>query len=101
MNIYNQAIKINPNDSFAYKQRGISRSNLGDEQGAILDFNQAIKINPNDSFAYNWRGTSRSHLGDKQGAIDDYNQAANFLLQQGDMKNYLEVLENIKRIQGR
>ncbi|WP_420885114.1 tetratricopeptide repeat protein [Aphanizomenon flos-aquae] len=32
MNIYNQAIKINPNDSFAYKQRGISRSNLGDEQ---------------------------------------------------------------------
>ena len=72
-----------------------------DYEGAILDLTQAIKIDPNYADAYGFRGMSRSKLGDEQGAILDFNQAANFFLQQGNMKNYLEVLENIKRIQGR
>ena len=98
---FTQAIKINPNDSDIYRGRGISRSELGDKQGAIVDFTQAIKINPNDAMSYSWRGMFRSELGDKQGAIADYNQAANFFLEQGDMEIYLQILQNIRRIQGR
>ncbi|MDD1437760.1 tetratricopeptide repeat protein, partial [Dolichospermum sp. ST_sed10] len=74
---------------------------LGDKQGAIQDYNLAIKINPNLAEAYIGRGIVRSELGDNQGAIDDYNQAANFYLQKQDMENYLKVLQNISRIQGR
>ncbi len=72
---YNQAIKINPNYTDAYKNRGIARSDLGDKKGAIEDYNQAIKINPNFDKAYNNRGIARSALGDKKGAIEDLNQA--------------------------
>jgi len=66
---------INPNDALAYGNRGITRSELGDKQGAIDDYTQAIKINPNYADAYYNRGNTHSELGNKQGAIDDYTQA--------------------------
>jgi tetratricopeptide (TPR) repeat protein len=72
---YNQAIKLDPNYTDAYYNRGLVRSELGDKQGAITDFNQAIKINPNGAEVYLNRGVVRSELGDQQGAITDYTQA--------------------------
>ncbi|OSO87561.1 hypothetical protein B7O87_14905 [Cylindrospermopsis raciborskii CENA303] len=72
---YNQDIKINPNDPEYYYNRGNTRSDLGDKQGAIADYNQAITLDPNYANSYNNRGNARRDLGDKQGAIADYNQA--------------------------
>ncbi|NLQ05919.1 tetratricopeptide repeat protein [Cylindrospermopsis raciborskii MVCC19] len=71
---YNQDIKINPNDPEYYYNRGNTRSDLGDKQGAIDDYTQVIKLNPNSAYAYILRGNVRSALGDKQGATDDYIQ---------------------------
>ncbi|MEH2413053.1 tetratricopeptide repeat protein, partial [Nostoc sp.] len=59
----------------AYINSGVTRYNLGDNQGAIDDYNQALLINPYYADAYCNRGAARYKLGDKQGAIDDYNQA--------------------------
>jgi tetratricopeptide (TPR) repeat protein len=72
---YNQAIKLDPNYTEAYINRGTARSDLGDQQGAVADFNQAIKINPNLAEAYYNRGFIRIELGDQQGAVADFNQA--------------------------
>ena len=48
---YNEAIRINPNDSDAYYNRGIVKEVLGDKQGAIADYNEAIRINPNGHYS--------------------------------------------------
>jgi tetratricopeptide (TPR) repeat protein len=72
---YNQALRINPNYTQAYNNRGSARYSLGDKQGAITDFNQALQINPNLANAYYNRGVARYDLGDNQGAIADYDQA--------------------------
>lgn len=70
-----EAIRLNPNYTLAYVNRGNARYDSGDKQGAIADYNSAIRINPNDVTAYNNRGLTRSSLGDKKGAISDYNSA--------------------------
>jgi tetratricopeptide (TPR) repeat protein len=74
---WTQAININPNYAGAYNNRGITRSELGDNQSAIDDFTQAININPNCADAYCNRGNAHSELGDNQSAIDDFTQAIN------------------------
>ncbi|MEY3334087.1 MAG: hypothetical protein RLZZ176_2390, partial [Cyanobacteriota bacterium] len=72
---YTQVLELKPNHEYAYNNRGVARSELGDKQGAIEDYTQATRINPNYALAYNNRGVARSKLGDKQGAIEDYTQA--------------------------
>jgi tetratricopeptide (TPR) repeat protein len=54
--------------------RGIAKFELGDKQGAILDYNRAITIDPQDAFAYYNRGVAKFELGDKQGAILDFDR---------------------------
>ncbi|MES1026073.1 tetratricopeptide repeat protein [Gloeocapsa sp. BRSZ] len=72
---YTQAIKLDPNHTDAYNDRGLARLALGDPQGAIADYTQAIKINPRHAQIYNNRGTARLAVQDLQGAIADYTQA--------------------------
>ncbi|MBD2691006.1 tetratricopeptide repeat protein [Anabaena catenula] len=67
--------KIAPDDAIAYKNRGDTRSDLGDFEGAISDYTQAIQINSNYTDAYYNRGNFHSDLGDFEGAISDYTQA--------------------------
>ena len=72
---YDEAIRLNPNNSEALLYRGATYNALGDKQGAIEDYNQVLKINSNYVEAYINRGIVRDDLGDKQGAIDDFNLA--------------------------
>lgn len=41
---FNQAIHINPNDAIAHYYRGISRTEIGDKQGATEDYRKAADI---------------------------------------------------------
>lgn len=95
---YTQALQIKPNYAEAYFQRGKTRYNLGDTQGAIEDFNQAIKINPNYAEAYGNRGIALSANVNKISAIEDLLKAANLYLDQGSMEKYQKALELIKKI---
>jgi len=72
---YTEAIRLNPNYTAAYKDRGVTYFRLKERRLAITDFNQAIKLNSNDAEIYNHRGITRYEIGDKQGAIRDYSQA--------------------------
>jgi len=72
---FQEAISLRPDYALAYNDRGVAKSNLGDQEEAIADYNQAIDLSPDYANAYNNRGNAKSDLGDKQGAINDYSQA--------------------------
>ena len=95
---YDQALKLKPDYSIAYNNRGISRSNLGDKKGAIEDYDQALKLKPEFVEAYFNRGNIRSNLKDKKGAIEDYQKAADLYQTQGKMKDYQDILNQIKKL---
>jgi tetratricopeptide (TPR) repeat protein len=69
-----QTIKIVPDDAVGYKNRGNTRLEFGDYEGAIADYNQAIKINSNYTDAYYNRGNAYSDLGKYDLAIADFSQ---------------------------
>jgi len=58
INYYNKVINRNPDDAFAYNNRGTIYNKLGQHQLAIEDYNQAIRLNPDYSLAYSNRGVA-------------------------------------------
>ena len=72
---FNKAIKINPNYSEAYNNKGIYNAKLNMYKEAIKNYNKAIKLNQNLSEAYNNRGISKAKLNMYEEAIKDYNKA--------------------------
>lgn len=71
----NQAIKLDPDDAFAYYFRASMKDDLGDKEGAVADYDKAILLNPDYAEAYNNRGFTKEDLGNKMGALADYNKA--------------------------
>ena len=72
---YDEAIRLNPNDAIAYKNRGTAYRNLGQFERAIEDYAEAIRLNPNDAIAYYSRGTDYCNLGQFERGIKDYTEA--------------------------
>lgn len=72
---YTSIINSNPKKSTAYFNRGLLRSQAGDQHVAIYDYNKAIEINPNYAEAYLSRGNSKFKLGDKKSAYADWSKA--------------------------
>jgi tetratricopeptide (TPR) repeat protein len=70
-----EKISRNPNDAYAYYNRGYAKGELSDYQGAIADYTKGIEINPNDAEVYYNRGNAKINLSDYQGAIADYTKA--------------------------
>jgi tetratricopeptide (TPR) repeat protein len=59
-----------------YLNKGISKQNLNDYQGAIVEYTKAIKLNTNYAKAYNNRGVLKFYfLKDKLGACEDARKA--------------------------
>jgi len=71
----NNAIKLQPDSSEAYVNRGVAYGNLGQHQRAIEDYNKAIRLKPDSAAAYYNRGIAYADLGQHQRAIEDDNQA--------------------------
>jgi len=71
----NQIIKLNPQNSLAYNQRGDAFYRLGDYEKAQADSSKAIALNPQDANAYYDRGFAGFGLGKYKEAIADYTQA--------------------------
>jgi protein O-mannosyl-transferase len=71
---YKQAIRITPDYSLPFNNRGNAFLKSGQYQHAIEDYNEAIRLKPDYAEAYNNRGTSYDNLGQYQRAIEDYNE---------------------------
>jgi tetratricopeptide (TPR) repeat protein len=74
---YNQAIGQAPNNSEAYKNRGILKYRyLNDIPGAMADYTKAIELNPRSAYAYDHRGYLQANrLNDISAALTDFNKA--------------------------
>ncbi len=70
-----EAIRLKPDFSEAFYNRGLARHTKGDLAGAIQDYTEAIRLNPADDNALTNRGNARSQAGDVAGAIADYTEA--------------------------
>jgi tetratricopeptide (TPR) repeat protein len=93
--VLSQASESIPHDAVAYKNRGNTRYEKEDYQGAIEDFTQAIKLNSNDADVYYIRGNARYHLGDKHEALEDFRKAADFYWKEGKLAEHNDVRDKI------
>ena len=79
---FNEAIRLNPNDSDNYRELGIACYGKGDYDRAIQDYNLAIHLNSNDASAFYRRGDAFSgrgldydHQYNHRQAIQNYTEA--------------------------
>ena len=69
---YTQAIKLKPDDTEAYYNRGNAYDSKGNHDQAITDYTQAIKLKPDLAEAYYNRGITYKAKKDKLRAIADF-----------------------------
>ncbi|WP_111308607.1 tetratricopeptide repeat protein [Confluentibacter sediminis] len=93
--LFTQVIQLEPQNLDAYFYRGLAKYNLGDYNGAILDYTKVIFYKPDADTYYN-RGNSKFALQDYLGAKEDYiksleldKQLTNALYNLGLSKAYL------------
>jgi tetratricopeptide (TPR) repeat protein len=72
---YDQAIKLNKNDSVTFINRGKAYNDKGEYDLAIADFDHAIEMNPKDANAFLNRGNAYRAKGDQDHATRDYEEA--------------------------
>jgi tetratricopeptide (TPR) repeat protein len=75
LRFYSNAIRLKPDYADAFNNRGLARSDKGDQDGAIEDYNAAIRLKSDYALAFNNRGLARHRKSDFDGAIADYNEA--------------------------
>ena len=96
---FNEAIRLNPQLSLAYQNRGDFYHDIGEYDKAIADYSQIIALQPNNAYAYLRRGNARRALGNTNGAPADFHKAASLYLNQGLIYQYIAVLENIQNLE--
>ena len=62
-----EAIRLKPDFSQAFNNRGQARQRKGDLDGALEDYNQAIQLKPENGFAFYNRGVWRKDKGPSSG----------------------------------
>lgn len=74
---FDKAIQLNPNFADFYYRRGLAKFNLGNHEGAIVDFEKGFKVNTQDRGsveAYFTLGYIKYDRGDYEGAITDFDK---------------------------
>jgi len=69
---YQQAISVDPKDTYPYNGLGNALSALGRNEEAIIAFQQAINVDPKYAYPYNGLGNALSDLGRNEEAIKAY-----------------------------
>lgn len=95
--IYREAIKLKPDWSWPYNNRGMAYDDLGQYERAIQDYSKAIELKPNYAEAYNNRGTSYRSLKQDEQAIQDFNKALKFKQHEFIYANRGMVYEKLKQ----
>jgi tetratricopeptide (TPR) repeat protein len=72
---FNEAIRLDPKSSLAFRNLGDAYTNMGDHDRAIAGYNEAIRLDPNDALALSARGVACANKGDYDRAIADFNRA--------------------------
>jgi len=75
MKDYNKAIGMNAKHYKALYNRGLTKTTLNNNKGAIEDFSKAIELNSHYGDAYYNRGIAKLNLGQKEAACQDFRKA--------------------------
>lgn len=75
---FDEALELDVEQSFVYKQRGASYKALEQYAAAIKDYDEAIRLNNEDVNAYYSRGVSHSALQNYEAAIADFSVVIQF-----------------------
>ena len=73
--LFDEAIELNPNNALAYFGRGTVYVGQKNFDAALKDFDAAIKLNPNDADTYNNRGNVYFALENFDTALKDFDAA--------------------------
>ena len=88
VNLFTQAIELNPNHALAYCFRGYCYSELQNYYQAFEDFDKALKLEPTNARIYNTRGGAHFLMKNYPKAIEDYSKAIQL------NPNYAEAYSN-------
>jgi tetratricopeptide (TPR) repeat protein len=72
---YTEAIKLNPQDSITYNNRGVALDESGQHDAAIEDYTEALRLDPNYANGYSNRGAAYASKHEFDNAIADYGEA--------------------------
>ncbi|MFQ3575739.1 MAG: tetratricopeptide repeat protein [Cytophagales bacterium] len=72
---FNEAIKLNKNNTVGYNNRAICKIYIDDLPGAYDDFSELIILKPDSPEIYFNRGVVRNDLNDVKGAIEDFTES--------------------------
>jgi tetratricopeptide (TPR) repeat protein len=75
LHYYNKALRLKPDYSSAFVNRGNARKERGDLRGALEDYNAAIRFEPGDAESFYNRALLREEMKDLKGALRDYDKA--------------------------
>ena len=73
--IYNQAIKLDPNSSLAWIGRGDALLSVGRYNESLENYDQAIELDPKSSIAWINRGNALLSVGRYHESLESYDQA--------------------------
>ena len=71
---FDEAIELDAEAPFLYKQRGASFHSLGQYAAAVSDYDEAVRLNGEDVNAYYNRGASHFALQDYAATVADYDE---------------------------
>ncbi len=72
---YTKVVKLKPNYSTAYSNRGVAKAGIEDYDGAIADLSKAIVLKPDSATAYYERGLVYQKTGQHERAKADFAEA--------------------------
>ena len=70
-----RAIRLKPDNAYAYNNRGNAKNYLGQYQAALVDLDEAIRLKPDNAYAYNNRGITKKGLDQHEEALVDLDEA--------------------------
>jgi len=91
IDVYKQALKINPEHADVFNNMGNAQKNKGDPEAAVISYKQALKIKPNNAGVYNNMGKALHDNGDLKAAIDTYKQAINIMPSNAEAYNNMGI----------
>ncbi|WP_414621525.1 tetratricopeptide repeat protein [Calothrix sp. CCY 0018] len=98
--VFNEVIKIQPNNQYAYLGRGASYVLLEQYQQGKTDLDKSIEIDSSIAYSHFFRGIANGALGNNNNAITDLETAAKLFEKDGETelaqtsRNVIEQLRN-------
>jgi len=96
---YTAALRLRPDWSDAYNNRGAAQTAKGNFDAAISDTSQALRIDDENENAYVNRGIARERKGNYAGAVADYSDALD--VAPDDWKREDEIEKALKQVRAR